>query len=407
MKIEKIDISEIKPNPSNPRSIKADKHAQLVKSIKDFPQMLELRPLIIDKKGFVIGGNMRLAAAKEAGLKKIPVMRAESLTPAQIKEFIIKDNVGFGEWDWDALANEWDVEKLEEWGLDIPGFQNAAVDAKDDDYEIPEDIRTDIKLGDLLEIGLHRLICGDAIEKSSWESLSISAGAIVFTSPPYNTGGSSKIQASNEKKRGSKYISIDDNLTQSDYEKFLQDILDVAVMFCEGATINVQPLSGNKSALFKWVSNNENRFNDIITWDKGAAQPAMAKSVLTSRFEWLCIFSRSNKSRTIPMASWRGTITNVYQGPPQRANGNAKTHNATFPVHLPSFVIADLMNRCTGVVDPFMGSGTTMVAAHQLGRKAYGIEIDPHYCQVIVDRMLKLDPNLEVKKNGKPYKTGS
>lgn len=119
MKIEQLDISQIKPNPKNPRTITSEKLKSLVRSIKDFPQMLELRPLVVDKKGVVIGGNMRLAAAKEAGLKKIPVMRAESLTPAQVKEFIIKDNVGFGEWDWDALANEWDVQKLEEWGLDI------------------------------------------------------------------------------------------------------------------------------------------------------------------------------------------------------------------------------------------------------------------------------------------------
>jgi ParB-like chromosome segregation protein Spo0J len=119
-KTELLDIGSIKPNPSNPRTIKADKHSLLVKSIKEFPQMLELRPLIIDKKGVVIGGNMRLAAAKEAGLKKIPVIRAESLTPAQVKEFIIKDNVGFGEWDWDALANEWDAGELSDWGLDLP-----------------------------------------------------------------------------------------------------------------------------------------------------------------------------------------------------------------------------------------------------------------------------------------------
>ena len=226
MKIEKIDISEIKPNPSNPRSIKADKHAQLVKSIKDFPQMLELRPLIIDKKGFVIGGNMRLAAAKEAGLKKIPVMRAESLTPAQVKEFIIKDNVGFGEWDWDALANEWDVDKLEEWGLDIPGFDNAAVDAKEDDYEMPEEVATDIKIGDMFQIGVHRLLCGDSTKKETFEVLfSEHMADLVLTDPPYNValGMETVQQAKVRNRRTDGKVIANDKMSSDEFYKFLYD----------------------------------------------------------------------------------------------------------------------------------------------------------------------------------------
>lgn len=115
LKIETVAIETIKPNPNNPRTITAEKKALLVKSIKDFPQMLEIRPLVVDKKGVILGGNMRYDAAIGAGLKKIPIIRAESLTPAQAKEFIIKDNVGFGEWDWDALANEWDAGELSDW----------------------------------------------------------------------------------------------------------------------------------------------------------------------------------------------------------------------------------------------------------------------------------------------------
>jgi hypothetical protein len=116
-----MKLSEIKPNPSNPRIIKDDKFAKLVQSIKDFPQMLELRPIVINSDNIVLGGNMRLRACKEAGLKEVPVMRADDLTPEQQAEFIIKDNVGFGEWDWDMLANQWDAEKLNDWGLDVPG----------------------------------------------------------------------------------------------------------------------------------------------------------------------------------------------------------------------------------------------------------------------------------------------
>lgn len=117
-----MNINEIKPNPNNPRIIKDDKFKKLVKSIQDFPQMLELRPIVIDENNVVLGGNMRLKACIEAGLKDVPVKQAKELTEEQKKEFIVKDNVGYGEWDWDDLANNWNVEDLTEWGLDIPNF---------------------------------------------------------------------------------------------------------------------------------------------------------------------------------------------------------------------------------------------------------------------------------------------
>ena len=119
MKISKVKIGLVKPNPNNPRIIKDDKFEKLVKSIKEFPEMLEIRPIIVNKDMEVLGGNMRLRACQEAGLKEVFIGDGSKLTPEQEKEFIIKDNVGFGEWDWDMLANEWDSELLGEWGLDV------------------------------------------------------------------------------------------------------------------------------------------------------------------------------------------------------------------------------------------------------------------------------------------------
>jgi ParB-like chromosome segregation protein Spo0J len=117
-----VKISEVKTNPNNPRTIKDDKFAKLVKSIKEFPEMLNLRPIVVNDYMIVLGGNMRLKACKEAGLKEVPIIKASNLTDQQQKEFIIKDNVGFGDWDWDGLANEWDADEITEWGLDIPNF---------------------------------------------------------------------------------------------------------------------------------------------------------------------------------------------------------------------------------------------------------------------------------------------
>jgi ParB-like chromosome segregation protein Spo0J len=121
--IEEVNIKLIIPNPSNPRIIKDTKFAKLVKSIKDFPEMLALRPIVVDEYMIVLGGNMRLKACIEAGLKRVPIIKASMLTADQQKEFIIKDNVGYGEWDWDILANQWDEHLLNDWGLDVPVFE--------------------------------------------------------------------------------------------------------------------------------------------------------------------------------------------------------------------------------------------------------------------------------------------
>jgi hypothetical protein len=129
MEVQTVSISEIKPNPNNPRVIKDDKFEKLVKSIKEFPKMLEIRPIVVNDDMIVLGGNMRLKACKAAGLKEVPIIKASDLTEDEQRQFIIKDNVSGGEWDWDMLANEWDAEQLEAWGLDVGGF-----DLKADDF---------------------------------------------------------------------------------------------------------------------------------------------------------------------------------------------------------------------------------------------------------------------------------
>jgi hypothetical protein len=123
--IEKVSIKDIKSNPNNPRVIRDDKFRKLVKSINDFPEMLELRPIVVNDEMVVLGGNMRLKACKEAGLNEVAIIKASNLSEEQQAEFIIKDNVGFGEWDWDMLANEYEEDNLINWGLDIPNTQSG------------------------------------------------------------------------------------------------------------------------------------------------------------------------------------------------------------------------------------------------------------------------------------------
>jgi len=138
MKTETVKISEVKSNPNNPRIIKDDKFKKLVESVKTFPEMLNIRPIVVNSDMVVLGGNMRLRACKEAGLKEIPIIKADTLTPEQQSEFIIKDNVSGGEWDWNMLANEWNAEELDAWGLDVPIAFDTDYSDKNKEIDIDE-----------------------------------------------------------------------------------------------------------------------------------------------------------------------------------------------------------------------------------------------------------------------------
>lgn len=141
MEAKKVSIKAVKENPENPRIIKDYKFQKLVKSVKEFPEMLKIRPIVVNKDNVVLGGNMRLKACIEAGLKQVWILQTDLNDEAQ-KEFIIKDNSSFGEWDWDVLANEWNIDDLKDWGLDIPKWEDTAFDSEIEDtgeYDYPDD----------------------------------------------------------------------------------------------------------------------------------------------------------------------------------------------------------------------------------------------------------------------------
>ena len=144
-KIEKVSISSIKENENNPRSINKQKFEKLVKSVKEFPEMLKLRPIVVDKDNIILGGNMRYKACREVGLKEVYIIQAEDLTDKQAKEFIIKDNIGFGEWDWDILANTFDNVELKDWGLDVWQPEEAI------DYSVLDEIDLEEKIDNLYD----------------------------------------------------------------------------------------------------------------------------------------------------------------------------------------------------------------------------------------------------------------
>lgn len=206
-KAVRMKLSEIHINPKNPRLIKDERFKKLCKSIEEFPKMMVLRPIIVDSEGMILGGNMRFKALKELGYKDVPdewVKRDGELTEAEKQRFIIADNIGFGEYDWDILANEWNEAELIEWGLEIPDFAFKQ-EATEDDYEMPDEIKTDIVLGDLFEIGQHRLLCGDSTDAGNIEKLMGGQKAdMVLIDPPYNVDYTGKtkdaLKIKNDKK---------------------------------------------------------------------------------------------------------------------------------------------------------------------------------------------------------------
>jgi hypothetical protein len=221
MSIKIVDIKTVKPNPSNPRHIKDYKFTQLVKSIRHFPEMLQLRPIVVDADNIVLGGNMRLKACIEAGLQEVPIIVASELTEEQQKEFIIKDNVGFGEWDWEQLANEWEIEQLSDWGLDLPiEMEDTEIEAVEDNYQAPDTIETDIVIGDLFEIGEHRLLCGDSTDSDAVAKLMDGNKAdMVFTDPPYNVAFNG---------RSGKFDVIEnDDLPEKEFEQLIDGFVSI------------------------------------------------------------------------------------------------------------------------------------------------------------------------------------
>ena len=389
-----IDIDKIKMNNENPRIIKDNKFKKLVKSIKDFPEMLEKRPLIIDENNVVLGGNMRLKALEHLKYKKVPVIQVTDWSEEKKKEFIIKDNVGFGEWDFDILANEWDIEKLNEWGLDFD-FK-IEPEAEEDNYEEPGDLKVDVVLGDLIEIGEHRLLCGDSTDSDQVAKLMNGEKAdMVFTDPPYLMDFQGGIHSDGSKSYNSKYGTIiNDKMSNKDGNNFLDKINIIINTYCNGAFyITFYRLGIDK--YYESLKRVGLKSRSLIIWNKG--NHTLSNSDYMSKYEpifygWVKKHNFYGGKNGVDIWDIKRTLKN-------------ELHPTMKPIDLCSKAISDGSQKNNIIFDLFIGSGSTMVAAHQLKRKCYGMELDPKYCQVIIDRMIKLDSNLVVKINGKKYNT--
>lgn len=366
MKTETIKISKVKSNPNNPRLIKDDKFFKLVKSIKEFPEMLKLRPIVVNDDLIVLGGNMRLKACKDAGLKEVSIIKASELTVKKQREFIIKDNVGFGEWDWDLIANEWDAEQLDDWGLDMPvDFNVVEEEAEEDNYVEPDDLKVDVVLGDLIEIGNHRLLCGDSTDADQVAKLMNGAEPDwIHTDPPYGMNAVSKSGVLSKNYDGD--IMGDDNPDiAKDSFNLIYSLYPNTKQVWWGANYYSSSLPDSEC----W-----------LVWDK----------------------NNGGSDQTDAELAWCNyrSVVRKFTKTSEKTN---RVHPTQKPIELVQWCYEWSKIKINTVADFFGGSGVTMVWSEQMNKKSFLMEHDPKYCQVIIDRMQKLDDTLEIKINGKSY----
>lgn len=375
MNLQRVAVSKLRANPKNPRIIKDEKFQKLVQSIKDFPEMLELRPIVVNAAGVVLGGNMRLKACQAAGLTEVPVIAAESLTEAQEREFVIKDNVGFGEWEWDALANEWDADQLTAWGLDLPSFEAEPAAGQTDPDEVPEaPVEPIIKPGDLIALGDHRLLCGDSTKPDDMARLlNGQLASMIFTDPPYALFGNST---------GVSGIA-DDKMIRPFFRAILSACRQNTVLF---GHIYVCCDWHSASVIETVAKQVELPAKNLIVWDKGDGGIG---AMYQTCHELIWFFDNSPSNKTTTQTEQRGVRTvngvpNIWRFP--RVPSKERAHNAAKPVDLIAVGIENGSDVGQIVLDLFLGSGSTLMAAERTGRRCYGMEVEPKYCDVIVKR---------------------
>ena len=389
-----VKIDQIKANPKNPRVIKDEKFKKMVKSLTEFPEMLEKRPLIcftdIDKKLVVLGGNMRLKAAQEIGLKELPVMLADDWTEEKKNEFLIKDNVGFGEWNWDELANDWDAEQLTEWGVDIPEFK-VADEATEDDFDGVAPKEPITALGDLYEINEHRLLCGDSTQTDTFEKLFAGQMAdLVVTDPPYNVAYEGKTKE--------KLKISNDSMGDGDFYQFLYNFYTALGSYTKaGGAWYVWHADSEGANFRKAMADAGIMVKQCLIWVK--------QTMVMGRqdYQWKhepCLYGWKEGAAHGWYSDRKQTTVLEFDRPSRSSD-----HPTMKPIPLFGYQIGNSSKQGDIVTDGFGGSGTTMVACHQMNRKAYLVEFDPKYCDVIVARMIKLmaetGSSLVIKLNGK------
>lgn len=360
-------LTELKKLPNNPRTIKKDDMERLKKSIKDNPDYFEARPIILSNRTgdlVILAGNQRYEAAKALKMDEVPTFLLEGLTEAREREIIIRDNVSNGDWDMDALANEWDTQELTDWGVDINWDEPEQEVVEDEAPEVDESEPAKSKLGEVYHLGNHRLMCGDSTDAGSVAILMDGQKAdMVFTDPPYGisiVGDNGKVGAENLAKNRvySKVIADDTTETAEKAYKILKSYSNKLIIW-----------GGNYFVDFLDFS------DGWIIWDKRGDMNS--NNFADGEMAW-CSFHTPVR---IYKQVWNGMI--------REGEHEDRVHPTQKPIKMLGEILKDFTKDSEIVLDVFGGSGSTLIACEQLGRKCYMMELDPKYCDVIRKRYWK------------------
>lgn len=402
---KKVKVKDLIQLDINPRKISEQKKQKLIDSLEKF-NLVEIPAVNTDMQ--IIGGNQRVTALMLVGRgdEKIDVrMPNRKLTKKEVKEYAIISNTHAGEFDFEILDLEFADISMGELGFEINGWDDwknkqdtlLAGEAQEDDFDVPVGgSETDIVLGDLFEIGGHRLLCGDSTDSDQVAKLMNGKKAdMVFTDPPYLMDFKGGIHDGGRKSFNSKHGGIlNDKMSKSDGEDFLDAINSNIILFCKGAFyITFYRLGIDK--YYQSLNRVGLKCRSLIIWNKG--NHTLSNSDYMSRYEPIFY-------GWVDEHNFYGGNNGMDIWDIERTKKN-ELHPTMKPVALCEKAINDASKKEDKILDLFLGSGSTMVASHQLNRKCYGMELDPKYCQVIIDRMIKLDPSLKITKNGKEWNT--
>ena len=426
---QEMPLKDITPNkgqipgvPKNPRVIRDQKFRLLKKSIEEDPEMLGLREILLfpyQGKNIIIGGNMRYQALKDLGYTTaiVKILPAD-FTPEKLRAIVIKDNSGFGEWDWDALADEWEAAQLIDWGLDVPDLGNVKADeeAEEDDYNPSDDLEKPAKSreGDIYALGRHRLICGDSTDP---QIIDILCGSTVvglyLTDPPYNVDYASKNKALNAAEKGNliqKEIA-NDRMADGQFREFLNKALNAADRHLKPGGVFYIWHAGTEGFNFiSAVRDTGWEFKQVLIWNKNNMvlgrqdyqwkhepclygwKPGAGHYFIDSRSQLTVYANEAGEFEPEKMtkAELVDLVKKIGNLPTDVINEDKPLRSADHPTMKP----LKLMGRCVKnstrpaevVLDSFGGSGSTLMACEQLGRVCFTVELDPHYVDVIIKR---------------------
>lgn len=425
-----IPLSQIEPNkgqipgvPANPRSIDVAKFKKLKASIEENPEMLSLREVLVYQHGdkyVIIGGNMRYRALKEVGYKEaVCKVIPQRATAEQLRAVAIKDNNNFGDWDFEALANLWNAEELDRWGVDLPPMDgDVKEDEAEEDNFNPASVTGKPKAqeGDIYRLGRHRLICGDSTEPEVLQILMGDQKAdLLLTDPPYNVDYSSKNEALNAADKGNRVQKdiANDKMEGSAFQDFLFAAFNNANPYLkpggafyiwhagtEGLNFKlaVQRVGWELKQILIWVKNNivlgrqDYQWKHepcLYGWKPGASHYFVARRDLITITE-----DEALDLNALTKQELKDLLTKVLSLPTSDIHEDKPLRSADHPTMKPLKLMGRLIKNSTRpgevVLDPFGGSGSTMMAAEQLGRACYMVELDPAYIDVICKRYEEL-----------------